>query len=131
MGSEIRKIRIHFMGMSLCLKMEAAMVDCSDHGKHNLMGEMNGVGDKVNLNSFHGHEFVFKDESGHGRSLHKVAVDKDQGVRQYLKITDIEWSQLQYPPKSSNTSNCISYALSQNQLCTYDNLLASFVWLLC
>jgi hypothetical protein len=45
-----------------------------------LMGEMNGVRDKVNLNSFHGHEFVFKDgsEDGHGRLLHKVAVDNDQ-----------------------------------------------------
>ena len=47
------------------------------------MGEMNGVRDKVNLNSFHGHEFVFKDgsEDRHGRLLHKVAVDNDQGGR--------------------------------------------------
>jgi hypothetical protein len=46
---------------------------------------------KVNLNSFHGHEFVFKDgsEGGHGRLLHKVAVDKDQGRWQYFKITDM------------------------------------------
>ena len=59
----------------------------SDHGKHILMGEMNGVGDKVNLNSFHVDEFVFKDGSkdGHGRWLHKVAVDNDQGGRNTSK----------------------------------------------
>jgi hypothetical protein len=54
----------------------------SDYGKHILIGEMNGVRDKVNLNSFHGHEFVFKDGSEDG-------VDKDQGDRQYFKITDM------------------------------------------
>jgi hypothetical protein len=34
---------------------------------------------------------VFKDgsEGGHGKLLHKVAVDKDQGRWQYFKITDM------------------------------------------
>ncbi len=83
-GNDTNEVDLHFINkVNSRVNMYWVQKGGSDHGKHILMGEMNGFGDQVNLNSFHGHEFVFKDgsEDGHGRSLHKVAVDNDQGGR--------------------------------------------------
>jgi hypothetical protein len=85
-GDDTNEVDLHFINkVNSRVNVSWVQKGGSDHGKHILMGEMNGVGDKVNLNSFHGHEFVFKDRSedghGHGRLLHKVAVDNDQGGR--------------------------------------------------
>jgi diketogulonate reductase-like aldo/keto reductase len=54
--------------------------------KHHLMGEMKRFREQVSLDSFHGHEFVFKDAEG--KLIHKVSIDRDEGKRQYFEITD-------------------------------------------
>ena len=83
------KIDVHFMnhiGNSPVL-VYWVQKDGINPDKHLQMGEMSQYRDKVNLESFHGHEFVFKDEDG--KLLHKVSIDRDEGARQYFEITDM------------------------------------------
>ena len=63
-GDDTNEVDLHFINkVNSRVNVSWVQKGGSDHGKHILMGEMNGVGDKVNLNSFHGDEFVLKMEA--------------------------------------------------------------------
>lgn len=86
------KVDVHFINeINTRVKVYWVQKEGENQEKHILMGEMTRLSDKVNLDSFHGHEFVFKDgtEAGDGRLLHRVSVDRNEGRRQYFKITDM------------------------------------------
>eukprot|EP00804_Cyclotella_cryptica_P023775 CCRYP_011159-RA/>CCRYP_011159-RA protein AED:0.34 eAED:0.34 QI:0/-1/0/1/-1/1/1/0/192 len=86
------KVEVHFINENnKPVQVYWVQKEGSNKEKHILMGEMTKLADKVTLDSFHGHEFVFKDSSasGDGRLLHRVSVDRDEGRRQYFKITDL------------------------------------------
>ena len=55
--------------------------------KHWPVGEMKDFKEKVIINSFDGHEFVFKNADG--KLLHKLSIDGNEGHRQYFEITDM------------------------------------------
>jgi diketogulonate reductase-like aldo/keto reductase len=80
------KVQVHFLNHVPNSPVTVYWVDGSNPDNHLPMGEMKEYREQVNLESFHGHEFVFKDNNG--KLLHKVSVDRGEGKRQYFEITD-------------------------------------------
>ena len=86
--SDPDKVDVHFINHIPNSHVHVYWVqkDGNNPDKHLPVGEMKKFQEKVVLQSFHSHEFVFKDANG--KLLHKVSVDRDEGKRQYIEITD-------------------------------------------
>lgn len=61
----------------------------SDSNEEIQVGQMNKQGDVLELNSFHGHTFIFKEDGGNGAKLNHHMVDKMLGARQNHDIEDM------------------------------------------
>ena len=83
---DVNKVSVNFMNHVGNSAVFIYWVQKDGVEKHHHMGELKKYREKVELESYHGHEFIFKNADG--KLLHKVSIDKEEGRRQYFEITD-------------------------------------------